>query len=121
MARPAKNPKKIERRALGVCTKCAVPLDDQDKKLGFVTCKRCRDKWRLEYYPNSTRGLSRRPQGDRGKNHDCWQCGCKLPEGYTKKKCEACIDKSRQGLLETNRRKRHENLYQRPDNKQSEV
>lgn len=99
-----------KRRAAGECTRCGVPLNDFEKENGLLTCQRCRDKWRLEYYPTSTRGLSRRPSADRGRNHDCWVCGAILPEGYTKKKCEACIEKSRQGLLATNEKKRMEKI-----------
>lgn len=99
-----------QRREAGECTRCGVPLTEKEKAAGYLTCQRCRDKWRLEYYPTSTLGRSRRPNADRGRNHDCWLCGAILPEGYTKKKCEACIEKSRQGLLDTNEKKRMEKI-----------
>lgn len=104
---------RLERKAQGVCTRCGCPLDNAL----YVQCKRCRDKFRLVYYPMSTLAGKRRASCDRGRNGDCWQCGQLLPQGYTKKICPQCIEKRLHGREV----KRLENLHQRPDNKQSEV
>lgn len=108
---------RIKRRSEGVCTRCGVPLDD----MTHVQCKRCRDTFRLVYYPMSTLAGKRRAMCDRGRNGDCWQCGKPLPQGYQMKDCPECIEKKRQGVIDYYRRKRLENLHKRSDNEQPEL
>lgn len=87
-----------ERRDAHKCTRCGVPLPDDDIQKGLVTCKRCRDMFRLVYYPQSKRAGLRRAWDDRGKNGDCWQCGKILPKGYEMKVCQECIAKRKAGM-----------------------
>lgn len=95
---------RLQRRKDGVCTRCGVPLTDKEKSRGYLTCDICRKRWTLMYYPTSERALKRRPMQDRGKNGDCWQCGKLLPEGYTKKKCQQCIEKARNAFLNSKKK-----------------
>lgn len=90
---------RLERRERGLCTRCGVPLDISKDK-GRFTCGRCRESYRYIYYPVSSRALSyKRNIWERGQYGDCWLCGKKLPEGYEKKNCPECIEKSRLGRL----------------------
>lgn len=93
---------RIERKEKGLCTRCGIPLTDTR----YLQCERCRKAFRLLYYPvcKRTTGFLR-TNYERGECGDCWLCGKKLPEGYFKKKCPECIEKSRQGYFRNHKAK----------------